>query len=124
MWDNGGIWDGAREGQLLLRACNQCDAICHPPLPMCPDCQSIEWREKAALGRATLKSWLVSVRPDNQAEPSRIVVVVDLEEGVRFVSNLVNADLSELHEGMKLELCFEPSGDLVLPVFRPAKAAP
>lgn len=120
MWDDGTIWPGAREHVLLLRACGDCDELCHPPLPMCPHCQSLRWQRKAASGKASLLSWLVSIHPgDAHAEPG-VVIVARLEEGVNFVSNLIGARIDALHEGMALELCFETSDDLVLPVFRPA----
>lgn len=124
MWDDGMIWDAAREGRLALRACAACHAICHPPLPMCPECQSVQWQQRSATGQAVLLSWLVSVHPGDAAASPCIVIVVQLEEGVRFVSNLVGAAVGSLHEGMALELCFEPSGELMRPLFRPAGVAP
>ena len=123
MWDDGTIWQGTGEGKLLLKVCRQCAETCHPPLPMCPHCQSLDWESRAATGRATLKSWLISIRPDQAEEESRIVIVAELEEGVRFVSNLIGAALTELREAMPLKLCFEQSDDVVLPVFRPVDQA-
>lgn len=123
MWDDGTIWEGTRAGELLLRRCKACGELCHPPLPMCPDCQSLEWEPHAVSGNASLVSWLVSVHPADPAGEARIVIVVRLAEGVNFVSNLIDAPVSALHEGMPLELCFAPAGDTVLPVFRPAGAA-
>jgi uncharacterized OB-fold protein len=120
MWEDGSIWQGAREGVLLLRACRDCGEVCHPPLPMCPHCQSLRWVQKAASGKATLLSWLVSVHPGDANPEARVVIVVRLEEGANFVSNLIGAPVDALHEGMALELCFAPSEDLVLPLFRPA----
>lgn len=121
MWEDGSIWASAREGRLDLRACATCAAICHPPLPMCPGCQSTSWVQHATTGRATLVSWLVSVDPGETEVEPRIVIVVRLDEGVNFVSNLVGAQVESLHEGMALELCFAASGDLALPLFRPAE---
>ena len=117
---SGAIWDGAREGKLLLGACASCAAICHPPLPMCPCCQSTQRVPRQVCGRGTLLSWLVSTHPGDASAAPRIVVVVRLEEGVNFVSNLIGAPVDTLHEGMALDICFEPSGALVLPLFRPA----
>ena len=124
MWDDGTIWTGAQQGKLLLKACRQCAAICHPPLPMCPRCQSLDWDSRAAAGRAKLKSWLVSIRPDRLDDTQRIVIVAELQEGARFVSNLIGASLADLREDMPLEICFEKQGDIDLPLFRPPAAAP
>ena len=123
MWDDGTILAGAAEGKLALRGCANCQHICHPPLPMCPHCQATVWEERPVSGRARLHSWLVSIRPDGAVEAPRIVIVADLEEGVRFVSNLVDALIADLSEGMALELCFRPEGDVTLPRFRPAEQA-
>ena len=123
MWEDGTIWQGAGEGVLRLRACADCGKLCHPPLPMCPHCQSLRWELKVASGRASLLSWLVSVHPGVGSAEARTVVVVRLEEGVNFVSNLIGAPADALFAGMALQCCFPPSGDLVLPLFRLADAA-
>jgi len=120
VWDDGTIWLGARDGRLSLRACADCARICHPPLPMCPHCQSLRWEQQAAAGKATLISWLVSLHPGDAAASHSTVIVVRLDEGVNFVSNLSGASVDALYEGMALDLCFENAGDLTLPVFRPA----
>ena len=123
MWDDGTIWEGARQGKLVLRTCRACKTPCHPPLPMCPVCQSLDWDMKEASGNARLKSWLVSIRPDGGGEPPRLTVVVTLAEGPNFMSNLVNADIETLYEGMPLTLTFQSHEDQVLPVFQPAGPA-
>ena len=115
MWDDGAIWEGADEGWLMLHACRACGELCHPPLPMCPHCQSVDWDRRQVSGEAELHSWLVSVHPGEASPEPRTVIVVRLAEGVNFVSNLIGAETSALYEGMALELCFAPSGDLVLP---------
>jgi uncharacterized OB-fold protein len=124
MWEDGSIWQGAREGVLLLRACADCGLFCHPPLPMCPHCQSLSWTQQAASGKAVLLSWLVSVHPGDADPQPRVVIVARLAEGVNFVSNLIGAPVDALHEGMVIELCFASSEDLMLPLFRPAGAVP
>jgi len=118
VWDDGAIWDGARAGELRLRACRSCGAVCHPPLPMCPHCQSLDWDTRVASGRAMLKSWLVSIRPDQAGETPRIVAVVELAEGVNFVANLIDADIATLHEGLPVALCFAEVDGEWLPQFR------
>ncbi|MEY4160697.1 MAG: hypothetical protein RLZZ136_1318, partial [Pseudomonadota bacterium] len=81
MWDDGAMWAGAREGQLLLRRCQACATICHPPLPMCPHCQAMTWQALVASGKARLVSWLVSQDSADTDAAKPIVIVVCLEEG-------------------------------------------
>ncbi|MBU6266607.1 MAG: OB-fold domain-containing protein [Sphingomonadales bacterium] len=123
MWEDDALWDGVRAGALALRACGSCGAICHPPLPMCPHCQSLTWDRRDVSGRARLVSWLVSTRPDRQEEAARIVAVAELAEGVRFVANMRDAGVDALHEGMALGLCFVDVDGETLPQFRPAEGA-
>lgn len=122
MWDDGVFWSGVEKHQLLLRECRQCHALCHPPLPMCPHCQSLDWQTRAASGRAVLKSWLLSSNPQQKNaqhnDEFRIVIVVSLEEGVNFVSNLTGTTIDELYENMPLELCFDTIEGQTLPLFR------
>ncbi len=114
------FWDGVAAGELRLRACAQCGRVQHPPSPMCPQCGSLEWSVIPASGRGTLHSWIVSRHPTDPDEAARIVVLVDLEEGVRLVSNLVDVDESEVANGMTLEVTFRDLDGTRLPQFRSA----
>ena len=55
------------------------------------------------------------------------MALIELEEGVRFVSNLTGVDADSVANDMAVELCFErfENGDetFVLPQFRPATVA-
>ena len=118
MWDDGAIWEGCRAGELRLRACHDCGAICHPPLPMCPHCQSLAWDSRVACGDAVLKAWLVSIRPDQAGEVPRVIAIAKLAEGVNFVANLRDGDIASLCEGIPLTLCFAEVDGEMLPQFR------
>ena len=87
--DNRFFWEGVREGRLLIQRCTSCGALRQPPGPMCPHCQSLSWEAVEASGRGTIYSWVVSRHPTEPDAEPRTVVLVDLEEGVRLVSNLV-----------------------------------
>jgi len=59
--------------------------------------------------------------PDPFIEGRYIVVLVDLEEGVRIVSNLREVDPDDVMIGMPVEVVFETfDSDIVLHQFRPA----
>jgi hypothetical protein len=87
---------------------------------MCGVCQSLEWDTQQASGLGRIHSWIVSHHPTRPDE-SRIVVLVDLEEGVRIVSNIVDADVDELQQDLPLELIFRTYGDVTLPQFLVAR---
>jgi uncharacterized OB-fold protein len=96
--DNRFFWDGIRQGRLLLQRCASCATVRHPPGPMCLSHHPTE--------------------PD--AEP-RIVVLVDLEEGVRLVANLQGLPWSEVMNDLHVEVFFDEVDGVRLPQFRPAQ---
>jgi uncharacterized OB-fold protein len=113
---NDWFWDGVRQGRLLIQRCASCGRLRYPNAPMCGACQSLEWDTQAATGRGCVHTWLVAHHPTREDE-SRIVVLVDLEEGVRMVSNIVDFDPAEIEQDLPLELTFRTYGDVVLPQF-------
>ncbi len=50
------------------------------------------------------------------------VAVIELAEGPRLISNVVDVPVEEIHVGMEVRLTFIDAGTATLPVFRPAKA--
>jgi uncharacterized OB-fold protein len=118
------FWDAARERRLLIMRCRSCGGAYFYPRPFCPTCWSddVDWEE--ASGRATLYTYSVVHRNDLPPFPERVpyvAAVVDLEEGPRMMTNVVECDLDDLAVGMALEVTFRDETDEVtLPVFRPA----
>jgi uncharacterized OB-fold protein len=119
------FWDAAKEHRLLIQRCAGCATLRHPPRPMCPRCNSLEWDTVTASGRGTLYSFVMPQHPQYPwFEYPYVVALVELEEGTRLVTNIVGASPEDLSIGMPLELCFEEFDDgLVLPQFRPAVGA-
>jgi uncharacterized OB-fold protein len=89
---------------------------------MCPACHSLTWTTREATGRGTVYSWIVSHHPTEADALPRIVVLVDLEEGVRLVSNLQGVAPSDVRNGMDVEVFFQDFDGVVLPQFRAATA--
>jgi uncharacterized OB-fold protein len=118
------FWDGVREHRLLIQRCAQCGALRHPPRPMCPECQSLEWDTVEASGRGTVYSFVVPHHPPLPWFPEPYVVaLVDLEEGTRIVTNLVGVVPAAVTTGMRVAVRFEHfDDDVVLPLFAPDEA--
>jgi uncharacterized OB-fold protein len=115
--------EGAAVGELRIQRCAACGVLRHPPRPMCPACNSLDWDFRKASGRGTVYSYVVyHHQPATGLEVPYTVLVVELEEGVRVVGNLVQADPKEVSVGMPVEVVFvaDPGDDLVLPQWRPA----
>lgn len=115
------FWDGLAAHKLLIQRCSGCQALRHPPRPMCPQCNSLAWDTVAASGRGTLHSFVLPRHPPFPwFESTYIVALVDLEEGIRLVSNLNQVDPDDVSIGMPLELYFETFGNgVVLHQFKP-----
>lgn len=120
--DNAFWWEGVQAGKLLIQRCGGCGTLRHPPRPMCPRCQSLEWDTVEAGGRGTVHSFVVMHHPQVPSfEYPLAVALVELEEGVRLVTNIVGIDASAVEVGMPVELEITKVDDeLTLPLFRPA----
>jgi uncharacterized OB-fold protein len=119
--DDAWFWDGVRDGRLLVRACASCGRLRHPPVPMCPACGSTEWSVREASGRGRVHAWIVSRHPTEPDAAPRLVALVELDEGVRLVSNLVDVDVADVRNELAVEVCFRDHDGVVLPQFRPAR---
>ena len=119
-------WDAARDGQLLVKRCADCGKAHWYPRIFCPFCwsENVNWEQ--ASGKATLYTYSVvyanDLPPFNEKVPY-VAAVVDLDEGPRMLSTLVDCEFDQLQVGMPLEVTFEQrTEEITLPVFRPAAA--
>ena len=117
------FWDAARRGVLRIKHCNACGENHYYPRPFCPTCWStdVEWIDAAGTG--TLYTYSVVHANDLPSFRHRVpyvVAMVDLDEGPRMETNVVDCALDELRVGMRVAVVFEDEGELVLPRFRPA----
>ena len=120
--DNAFFWEGVEAGELRIQRCTKCSKLRHPPGPSCPECGSLEWDTVTATGRGTVYSYVVPHYPQVPSfEYPYVVVLVELEEGVRLVSNIIDIDPPDVAIGMPVEVAFTKVDDeLTLPLFRPA----
>ena len=117
------FWSGVADGRLLIQSCASCGTLRHPPGPMCGSCHSTEWDTQASSGRGVVHAWILSRPPGDPTAVPRIVVLVDLDEGIRFVSNLRDVEIAEIANGMEVELFFDAVDGVALPQFRPTEQA-
>ena len=94
-----------------------------PPRPMCGSCRSLDWKGVQSKGTGTVHSYTVLHYPKVPGyEFPLVCVLVDLDDGVRMVSNVIGCDPSEVHIGMKVKASIEPvDDDMKLPLFRPER---
>ena len=118
------FWDGTKANKLLLQRCDDCSKTYFPPRPFCPECASRNVSVVAASGKGILYSYVIHHRPVSGFTPPYAIAVVELEEGPRMMTNIVDCPQTPeaLVLDMPIEVVFEPQNDAItLPVFRPAK---
>ena len=119
------FWEGAAHGVLLAQRCSGCGRFRHPPRPLCPHCHGLAWEATPLCGRGRVHAWVVPVHPPLPMFPDPLIVaLVDLEEGIRMLSNLCEVAAREVATGMAVEVCFAPTArGRAVPQFRPRSRA-
>ncbi len=116
------FWDGTKSGELRLQRCDECNQVYFPPRPFCPSCASRSVSVFAASGKATLYSYVINHRRHPAFDGPYAIAVVELEEGPRMMSNIIDTPQTPeaLELDMPLEVTFEQlSEEIHLPLFRP-----
>ena len=119
------FWEGARRGELRIQRCLDCGKAYFFPRPFCPHCSSrnVEWF--TASGKGTLHTYVIVHRGAmgfQDAVPYAIAIV-ELEEGPRMMSNIIDVEPTpeNLPIGLPLEVTWEQQSDeITLPLWRPA----
>ena len=104
------FWTSGADGKLRIQECRDCEALIHPPAPVCRYCRSHNMGVRDVSGRATLTAFTVNHRfgfPD--LPPPYVVAQVAIVEDprVRLTTNIVDCDPDELELGQPVEVAFE-----------------
>jgi len=122
------FYDWCAQGELRFQRCGACGAWRHVPREMCGRCGSFDWTWQRASGRGRVFTWTVVERPMHPAFATAApyaVVVVELDEGVRVASGVIDCAPADLAFDMPVEVSFEQARDgVTLPLFRRASPAP
>jgi uncharacterized OB-fold protein len=94
------FWDGVSERRLLVQRCSSCQSWIWQPRPICPRCHAAEpvWTEVTGKGRVA--SWTVIHPPVLEVWADAVpfvVLLVELDEGVRMLGQLVDENGTLLH---------------------------
>ena len=117
------FWEATRERRLVLQWCRACERVVHYPREICPTCMgdALEWRP--ATGRGEVYAFSVMHRAGSPFLADRVpyvVALVSLEEGARFMSNVVGCEPSDVHVGQSVQVTWEELSDgRALPLFEP-----
>lgn len=117
------FWDAAMEGRLVLMRCSECGTWRLPSRQHCDNCLSDQYTWEQASGRGTVRTFGVmhqKYHPAWAAEAPYNVTIVELEEGPRLPTNIVQVNNEAIAVGMPVIVEFEQHEDVALPKFRPA----
>jgi len=115
-------WEAANEGKLLIQRCKSCGKPIFYPRYYCPECLSTDIEWIVSSGKGKLLSYTVIYETQRtDIDPSKMPIViglVELEEGVRLITNIVGCKEEELKVDSEVEVTFEDVDNRKLPVFR------
>ena len=117
------FWDATASGRLVLPRCDACGLMIWYPRTICPSCPgtSVTWTECS--GRGSVYSYTVTRRgaPGRWGAAAPFVLAyVELEEGPRVLTNIVDCDPDDVRVDLPVEVAFADTGEgNALPRFRP-----
>lgn len=113
----------AGEDELRYQRCTECDTANFVQTDTCRSCSSHALRWAATAGRGSVYSWTVVHRPLGPGFVGPYAVaIVDLDEGYRLLTHLVDVDPGDIHQGMRVRTDPRPTGageERILPCFMP-----
>ncbi len=118
-----GWWEALQRHELYVQRCRDCGAARLPPRALCPACLSpaVEWVR--ASGRGTVYSFTVTHQnqaPGFREELPYVLAMVQLDEGPRLMTNVVQCAPDTVRIGMPVEVVFDDvTPDVTLAKFRP-----
>jgi uncharacterized OB-fold protein len=120
--DNAFFWEGIEAGELRLQKCNACGLVAHPPQPLCGSCGSSDQGYVVSTGRGVVYSHVTHHYPPLPGvERPHTVLLVELEEGVRLVSEwAAGVEVESVRIGQPVQVAFtKVPGGALRPTFRP-----
>lgn len=113
-----------KQHELRFQRCTACGTWRHVPRDMCAKCGSFDWEWARSSGKGKLFSWTTAIQPMLPQFADLVPyspVVIEMDEGVRMVSWLVDVPDEELRLGLPVEVCFDDvTPEVTLPKFRRA----
>jgi uncharacterized OB-fold protein len=116
------FYEAARRGELRFQRCTACGTFRHYPRPTCPRCLGRDHTWERSNGRGRVYTWTIVRGPTLPAFEHKLpynVVDVLLDEGVHFISEVLDCPPEALHADMRVEAVFVPvSDEITLVKFR------
>lgn len=107
------FWEGLKEGKIYATKCEKCGKLHFPPVADCGDCGSSTVKWTALEGEGEIETFTqVVVKPASfSKEPSYIVAIARLKEGVKALAWLTGIQREDVKLGMKVRLVAKVTSD-------------
>jgi uncharacterized OB-fold protein len=116
-------WDHCRRGQLLIQKCDSCGEYQFYPRGICANCWSNDIQWIISSGKGTVWTFTVTYQngtPGFAEDVPYVLALVELEEGVRMFTNIVECDPRSVTIGMPVEVTFvQATTQISVPYFKP-----
>lgn len=103
-------WQGANEGRFLFQRCTACGKAQFYPRSLCTHCRARELTWEESKGRGKVASFSVVHRapvPAFKADSPYVLALIDMEEGFRFMCNVVHGDPQSVRIGNAVRIVYE-----------------
>lgn len=123
--DSDGYWAATRERSLAYGRCRRCGAAIFFVRGHCPRCGSLEVDEQVSRGAGTVYSFTIVYRdgqPGFRERTPYVSALVDLDEGIRLLSEIVTDDVDAVRIGQRVEVVWEEHDEVNIALFRPIAA--
>lgn len=114
-------WEGLRQGELRIQRCENCEHHIFYPRSICPHCSSDQISWVVATGKGTIYSYTVAHQAFGMfaEEVPFVVAIVELEEGVRLMTRIVDGPRERVAVGAAVHVVFKSIPENVtLPYFQ------
>ena len=119
-----GYWEACARHELYVQRCRRCGMMRHYPRALCPGCLAGDPEWVLSSGRGSVYTYTVTYQklaPGFRDSVPYILAYVELDEGVRLLTNIVDCAPDAVRIGMPVEVVFDDvSSELAVPKFRPA----
>jgi len=118
-------WEYCEEGELRLPKCKACGHVRMPPSVLCPKCLSEEYEWAKLSGKGKIFTYAIfhhAFYPGYADDVPYNTAIIELDEGPRMHTNVIDCENEDLYIGMPVEVTFEKVDDeIFLPKFKPVK---
>jgi uncharacterized OB-fold protein len=118
--DTAFFWEATKNKQLKFQKCSDCGYVRWPASIACPQCHSTNFEYVISKGIGKIYSFVVYKVAFHKAVKDSlpyVVAIVELDEGPRMLSNIINCDPSNLRCNIPVKVVWEEALEFNIPKF-------